>query len=943
MQPRVIAVLVVRNGGKHVGRTLDALAAQTRPADLLLAVDAGSTDDSAEQLDRASAAVQRIGTPALPFGEAAALGIRTTPPAESSDDWVWLLAADTAPAPDALAELLAAVEIAPSVAVAGPKVVDPDDPALLLSFGETMSLRGAAVPLVDRELDQAQHDRDDDVLGVTQTGMLVRRTVWDRLGGFDPGLPSRDAGLDLSVRARLAGHRVVRVAAARVARVSPVEDFGRRRRSTSRIRRRIGRAAQVHRRLVYAPAAAVPLHWLSLLPLAVLRSLGHLLAKRPTAVPGEFATALVAMFPRRVPAARRRLRAARDVEWSAIAPLRIADAPLRERRAAARERAAETREMEAPLARAEFFADGGVWVVVLAGLISLLGFWRLLGAAALEGGALQPFPAAVGELWTSVLSGWRDIGVGLEGPADPFALVLAVIGTLAFWSPSAAVVVLWLIALPLAALGAWWCASRLSDRAWPPAVAAMLWALAPPLLAALDQGRIGPVVAHLALPWLVLAAIEGRRSWSAAATASLLFAVVVACAPSLGPALLVAWLAWLAAHPRSVLRLAIVPLPALALFLPLAISQLLRGTPLALLADPGPPMGFPAASGSELLLGQPVPDASGWAGLASSLGAPAAAGGALAALLVAPVALLALGAVFLPGARRAIPAVAVALLGLVAAGMALGLQLTARGSDAVAVWPGSALSLYWLGLTGAAIVGVHALRRAGFVAGLVAVICIGAAAAPAIGSAFLGSTAAQAGDGRTLPATVVAEAASAPSVRSLVLTAESDGSLLAAAERGRGETLDDQSTLAASRERIAGEERELAEFAGNLASRSGRDPAVGLDRFGISFVVLPPAATEPTDAARATRARVIEALDGTAVLQSVGETPSGSTLWRSTAVEPVAAPRIAPDGALTLLQAVVLGAAVLLALPTRRRRRVVRAETLPGEDPAETFAEDDDA
>jgi hypothetical protein len=41
------------------------------------------------------------------------------------------------------------------------------------------------------------------------------------------------------------------------------------------------------------------------------------------------------------------------------------------------------------------------------------------------------------------------------------------------------------------------------------------------------------------LPWLVLAGIEARRSWSAAATASLLLAVIVASSPILAPVLAV--------------------------------------------------------------------------------------------------------------------------------------------------------------------------------------------------------------------------------------------------------------------------------------------------------------------------------------------------------------------------------------------------------------------
>ena len=43
------------------------------------------------------------------------------------------------------------------------------------------------------------------------------------------------------------------------------------------------------------------------------------------------------------------------------------------------------------------------------------------------------------------------------------------------------------------------------------------------------------------------------------------------------------------------------------------------------------------------------------------------------------------------------------------------------------------------------------------------------------------------------------------------------------------------------------------------------------------------------------------------------------------------------------LQAGILLVTVLLALPTGPRRRVVSPAALPGEDPADTFAEDDNA
>ncbi|WP_031262852.1 glycosyltransferase family 2 protein, partial [Curtobacterium sp. B18] len=219
MQPRVTAILVAANGADHLDRTLDALAAQTRHPENLVVVDLGSTDGSTADLAFGGSA-ELLRLPAgRPFGEAVARGEREAPPAvadEPVDEWLWLLGHDNAPAPTALADLLSAVEIAPSVVVAGPKLIDVDDPSRIRAFGESMTRFGRSLGLVQDELDQGQHDRHTDVMAVAAGGMLVRRSVWNELGGFDPALPNVDAALDFCVRVRLAGHRVALVPEARV-------------------------------------------------------------------------------------------------------------------------------------------------------------------------------------------------------------------------------------------------------------------------------------------------------------------------------------------------------------------------------------------------------------------------------------------------------------------------------------------------------------------------------------------------------------------------------------------------------------------------------------------------------------------------------------------------------------------------------------------------------
>ncbi|HRN30010.1 MAG TPA: glycosyltransferase family 2 protein, partial [Terrimesophilobacter sp.] len=94
------------------------------------------------------------------------------------------------------------------------------------------------------------------------------------------------------------------------------ELFGRS--SVSRRRRhRLGRAAQLHRRLAYAPGWVVSLHWLSLLPLAAARAVGQVVAKRPTLVAGEFAAAIAALFDAGEAGSRRNLKRTRVVGWAA--------------------------------------------------------------------------------------------------------------------------------------------------------------------------------------------------------------------------------------------------------------------------------------------------------------------------------------------------------------------------------------------------------------------------------------------------------------------------------------------------------------------------------------------------------------------------------------------------------------------------------------------------
>ncbi|MEO7349975.1 MAG: glycosyltransferase family 2 protein [Terrimesophilobacter sp.] len=952
MQPRVVAIFVAHSGAEGLDRALAALTSQTRPVDVLLAIELSEGIRGADSASPFSAAgaTQVLSLPGgTPFGEAVAHAMKFAPPSESESEWLWLLGEDNVPAPDALEKLLGAVEIAPSVGVAGPKLMDRRDPTLISELGLTISRFGATVSLVNDELDQGQYDTRDDVLGVSAAGMLVRRGLWSALGGFDPGLPTVDAGLDFSLRVRLNGYRVIVVPEASVTRAGGPELFGRGSSSSGRTFR-LTRTAQLHRRLVYSPSWALAFHWLALMPLAILRSLGDLIAKRPGAIGGEITAAFTAAFSGGIGAARRNLRKGRRLGWAAIAALRMPTSEVRERRMQAREAAiidadpGSVRAFAQSDARAGFIAHGGLWVMLLTALVSLLAYGSLIGAEALTGGALRPITHTVAELWSNMGIGWRHVGTGAFGAADPFAAVLAVLGSLTWWSPSFSVVLLYLLALPLAALGAWFAARRLSRNPWMPTLAAILWAFSPPLLTALSGGHLGALIAHLLLPWLVFAALGAARSWAAGGAAALLFAAVAASAPSLVPAVLVLFVVLLVARPTKIHRVVGIPIPALVLFAPLIVQQTLRANPLGLLADPGVPVAGTTASGWQLALGDATGTLHGWPSVLASLSsqgasAPGLTAPLLVSVLLAPLGILALLALFLPGARRAIPMLVVALLGYATAVLSSVVHVGADGSAPVTVWAGSGLSLLWLGLIGASLIALEALGRSlGPLSVLTAVTAV-ALAIPLVGAIILGASAVQPSNGRILPALVGAQAAGSPFLGTLVLTSEGDKGVAVRLERGLGASLDDQSTLVSTKPAPTESDKRLAVLAGNLATKSGFDYAAELAAQGISFILVPESADGDE-----TRVSAVQSLSSNEALTPVGVTSTGQ-LWRFdstvTAPEfPTTALQRATSFWYLLALGVVFGVTILLAVPIGGRPRKPRAA--PAEDePAGTFVEEE--
>ena len=935
MPARVHAIIVARPGSSSLAqllRTLDAIQAQTAPpaaVTLVMCGDASSVRGSETVAQSVEGIIEARGTTS--FAEA----VELARPRVLEGTAIWLLAQDTAPHPRALERLRGTLERSPSAAIVAPKLVATDNDREIVSLGVSMTALGRSVELAAGELDQGQHDSTDDALGSDVRGILIRGEVRERLR-LDPALAGADEGLDLGVRARLGGGRVVLAPSARISAApgGPAAlPSGRSRRAY------VTRLAQLHRRMAYAPAGVVPLHWLTLLPLALWRSVTHLVGKRPEAVFPEWGAALTEMF--RIGAiarSRARIRAFRTSTWASIAPLRVSSSDLRQR-------LDDGHGSEGgAVSELRFFSGGGAWAVLGALVVSLASFTSLLAWPALGGGALLPLRQTVAALWSDAAWGIRGIAVDLIGPADPFAAVVAVLGSLWPAGPSFAMVILWLLALPLAVLGGWFAATRVTDRDGLRIFAGVAWALAPTFLTALVEGRPTAVLVHLLLPWLFHSAVVAHRSWGAAGSASLLLAAVVACAPSLAPALAVLWVIALGivlgtAQFRGAGRLLWLPIPTIALFAPLVYWQLAHGTPLALLGDPGliwagPQAAADAAGRLALATGFPTSDFAGWLAFVPETVAP------WAGLLCAPIALLALGAAVAPRWRAGITLLLVALAGLATAFLAVGVSVSFAQGVPVAVWPGAGLSLAWVGLVGAALVTLDTaitLPRLRILAATVAAVALALCAVPALTALHGGRSVLTNGPESTLPAYVAAQAAGDRPIATLVLTPQNDGGLAVDVAWGASETLGSQSTMMSTAVEPQG--ADITRLAVDLLSARDFDAPGALAAEGIGYVLVAQVAGGEGDRARALRTEAITSIDQRAGLAHAGATDRG-VLWRleSVAADPpsMTAAQQGTARLVVTLQLLAVLAALLLSIPTRASRRAARAQSrIVGRQPEE--------
>lgn len=246
---------------RFLPRCLDSVRGQGVEAELLV-VDNGSRDGSVEYLRR-----EGIAHVALPenvgFAAAVNLGVRRTEAGA-----ILVLNADTALEPGCLDRLVEALESDATLGGVQPRILQWEgaetaatggavEGARLYSAGQALSRDGRAFELGMGEGQRPELLRRREVFGVCGAACLLRRELFEELGGYDETYFSFYEDVDLNVRARIAGWRFEHVPEAVVWHVGNAawsEGFERPGAENARLVARNRLATQ----LKFAPLAAAP-------------------------------------------------------------------------------------------------------------------------------------------------------------------------------------------------------------------------------------------------------------------------------------------------------------------------------------------------------------------------------------------------------------------------------------------------------------------------------------------------------------------------------------------------------------------------------------------------------------------------------------------------------------------------------------------------------------
>jgi GT2 family glycosyltransferase len=201
-----VAVVIPNwNSLEHLRRCLESLESAASGVEVeLIVVDNGSEDGSVAYLE--SEGIPHVALPEnTGFAPAVNLGAR-----ETRSEAILVLNSDTTLEPGCLGRLLDGLEADPALGGVQPLILQLEDapgPVRVYSAGESLTRDGRGFEQDAGERREARHLVPSEPFGVCGAACLMRRALFEELGGYDESYVIFCEDVDLNVRARVAGWR----------------------------------------------------------------------------------------------------------------------------------------------------------------------------------------------------------------------------------------------------------------------------------------------------------------------------------------------------------------------------------------------------------------------------------------------------------------------------------------------------------------------------------------------------------------------------------------------------------------------------------------------------------------------------------------------------------------------------------------------------------------
>jgi len=495
--PLVGLVLVAHDPGDWFEEVLTAVGVQDHHDLEVLVVDAGRRAGLAERVAGILPWAEVVDAPNAPgFGAAANVALGRKRRAAFH-----LFMHDDLVLDGTAVRRLVECALEVNAGVVGPKVLDGADPRYLEDMGCWVDRYGGGVPRFESgELDQGQYDAEREVFACAESAVLVRSDLFEAVGGFDPEVRFLDGALDLCWRSRLVGAAVVTAPTAVGRSVG-----GRRTRRRRTDPQRLHPRHRLRMTLVNQDPVQRSIALVELALATVFGALYGLLVGRFRHVRG-----LLAAWPwnlRRLASARERRATIAGHFGSDHTRLYVRhDVPHRSFHRAVTGRASVGTGAEAPgrlrlhQLWSALLGPGGITLLLGAAVLGF-GSRHLLTRGLPAIGRFQALPDDALDLARSWWTGWRPSGTGVDAPpTEGFALLGLLDGPFP-WGSEVLLAAAVLSAFPLGAVGVWRLVRPIGGGR-SRAVAVLTYLAVPVPYNALAEGRIAPLAAYAALPWV---------------------------------------------------------------------------------------------------------------------------------------------------------------------------------------------------------------------------------------------------------------------------------------------------------------------------------------------------------------------------------------------------------------------------------------------------------